>query len=218
MSDDPQRGAAYRIETGRLVLRCWTPADARLVDDAMRDGLHELARWVPRFAREPLPPAERLLMLRQWRGRFDLGLDYSYGVFDAGETIVYGGVGLHPRVGPGSIELGYWIRAGAVRQGIASAAAGALTMVALAAGGIERVEIHCNPHNLASAAVARKLGFRHDGTIRGRLIEADGNRHDAMIWTMLAGELPGSPLSAIELTAYDALGEPMFRHPVGAAR
>ncbi len=35
------------------------------------------------------------------------------------ERVVPGGAGLHPRQGPGILEIGYWIRSSAARQGAA---------------------------------------------------------------------------------------------------
>ena len=49
--------------------------------------------------------------------------------------------GLHTRVGDGAFEIGYWVRADAVRQGIATTVAGALTRVGIELGGADRIEI-----------------------------------------------------------------------------
>src|SRR5262249_34501416 len=57
---------------------------------------------------------------------------------------------------------GYWIASGKTRRGYATAAARALTPVALELSGAGRVEIHCDEANTASAAIPRRLGYRLD--------------------------------------------------------
>jgi RimJ/RimL family protein N-acetyltransferase len=91
---------------------------------------------------------------------FDRGDNFDYALWDAQETALLGGAGLHPRLGPGRIEIGYWVRASQLRAGIASAAARALTLAAFNLSGIDEVHIHCDEANSASAGVPRGLGFR----------------------------------------------------------
>ena len=92
-----------------------------------------------------------------------------------------GGSGLHPRIGPGALEIGYWMRADAVGQGYATESTAALTRVAFEVADVERVEIHCSTENHASAAIPRKLGYS--------LREAG----DDLIFTLTADDFPGSP-------------------------
>jgi RimJ/RimL family protein N-acetyltransferase len=199
-------GPVYRVETPRLVLRCWQPSDAPLLEAAVRASLDHLRPWMPWAADEPLTPAVRVELLRAFRGKFDLGQDFIYGIFDRDETRVLGGSGLHVRSGPAIREIGYWIHADHVGQGLATEAAGGLTRVAIEIEGIPRIEIRCDPANTASARVPEKLGFRHEATLRRILTAPDGSARDGMIWALLAGDYPGSPPAAIELSAYDAAG------------
>jgi len=57
-----------------------------------------------------------------------------------------------------------------------------MTSVALAMPDVMRVEIHCDAANAASAAVARKLGYRLD-RIEERRPEAPGESGRLMVWT-----------------------------------
>ena len=62
-----------------------------------------------------------------------------------------------------------------------TALASALTDVGLELEGIERIEIHCDVANAASAAVPRRLGYRLDGVIdKTPLAPAESGRHQ--IW------------------------------------
>ena len=99
--------------TPRLVLRCWDPRDAPLLKDAIDSSLNHLRPWMPWARHEPQTLAQKVELLREFRGQFDLGADSIYGIFDAGEERVLGGTGLHPRIGTGGLEIGYWIRVSA---------------------------------------------------------------------------------------------------------
>ncbi len=48
---------------------------------------------------EPTTLEQKVQLLRQFRGRFDLDQDMVYGIFDRDERRAIGGTGLHPRVG-----------------------------------------------------------------------------------------------------------------------
>jgi RimJ/RimL family protein N-acetyltransferase len=205
-TETQKSGPAYRIRTRRLVLRCWAPADAPLLQTAIDASLAHLRPWMAWTRHEPEAVDAKVARLRQWRAAFDLDEDYVYGIFDAAEDAVLGGSGLHTRRGPDTREIGYWIHADHVNRGLATEATGALTRVAFEVEGVQRVEIRCDPRNGASAAVPRKLGFTHDATLRRRFKTADGTWRDVMVWSLLADEYRGSPASAAEIEAYDALG------------
>jgi RimJ/RimL family protein N-acetyltransferase len=96
---------------------------------------------------------------------------------------ILGSFGLHRRSGPDSIEIGYWVHAAHAGRGYATAAARALTQVALALPGVLRVEIHCDAANVASAAIPRKLGYRLD-RIEDREPQAPSETGRLMIWVL----------------------------------
>jgi RimJ/RimL family protein N-acetyltransferase len=196
-------GPAYRICTPRLILRCWVPQDAPLMLQAIDANRDHLRPWMP-WADAETELAVEVALLRRFRGEFDLDQDYVYGIWDPAERCVLGGCGLHTRIGPGALEIGYWIDKDHVRQGLASEAAGALAQVAFAVHHVQRVEIHCDPRNLASAGVARKLGFAHTATLRDEA--PSGDRQATMIWVLSADSYPHSPAARIGLQAYDCLG------------
>ncbi len=197
-------GPAYRIHTRRLVLRCWQPTDAPLLVAAITESLDALREWMDWATQEPESVDAKVERIRRNRAAFALGQDFVYGAFDRAQTRVLGGTGLHPRVGPDAREIGYWIHTHHAGQGLATELTAALTKVAFLVDRVKRVEIHCDPANTRSAAVPRKLGFRHDGTLRARFLMADGALRDTMIWSLLAGELDASPAASAEVEAYDA--------------
>jgi RimJ/RimL family protein N-acetyltransferase len=194
----PTRGPAYRIVTPRLVVRCWEPRDAPLLKEAIDSSLDHLQPWMPWAQHEPQTLAEKVELLREFRGQFDLGANSVYAIFNAADERVLGGSGLHPRIGPGGLEIGYWIRADAVGRGYATESTAALTRVAFEVADVERVEIHCAPGNHASAAIPPKLGYG--------LAESG----DDLIFVLTAADYLASPSSSAPLAAYDAIGAPLI--------
>ena len=161
--------AAYRIETERLVVRCYERADAALLKEAIDSSLEHLRAWMPWADSEPQTLAEKTELIETFRAMWAAGDNFVYGIFSADESRVLGGTGLHARVGPGGIEIGYWMRADATRQGIVTESTAALTRVGFEICGADRIEIRIDPDNAASLGVPRKLGFVEEATLRRRL-------------------------------------------------
>ncbi|MBX3192998.1 MAG: GNAT family N-acetyltransferase [Labilithrix sp.] len=197
---------AYRIETPRLVVRCWSPDDAPKAKKAEDESRESLRAFMPWADRAPETLTEVIEKLRQFRSWFDAGEDFLFGAFDKASGDVVGGTGLHPRVGKGGLEIGYWVHAGHHRKGIATEMAGALTRVAFELGRMRWVEIRCATKNVASAGVPPKLGFTHEATLRERLTLPSGEVDDALVFTLLARDYDASPAKRIAFTALDAAG------------
>jgi RimJ/RimL family protein N-acetyltransferase len=207
---EPRTPPPYRIRTERLTIRCWEPRDAPLLKEALDASLDHLRPWMPWAHDEPQPLDEKVELLRRFRGEFDLGQDFVYGLFDGDETAVVGGAGLHTRVGQGALEIGYWLSASWVGRGLAREAAAALTLAAFRVCGVDRVEIHVDPANDRSLAVPRTLGFTEEGTLRRRLPAGpDGVPRDVVVFVVFRDELDRSPVTAFPVDASDALGRPI---------
>jgi RimJ/RimL family protein N-acetyltransferase len=205
------RHPPYRIETERLVLRCYEPKDAPLLKEAIDSSLDHLRPWMPWARHEPQPLERKVELLRAFRGNFDLGKDFVYGVFEPDESRQLGGAGLHPRGGEGALEIGYFIRADAIGRGLATEVTAVLTRVGFEKCGLLRVDIQVDPANERSLRIPRKLGFVEEGVLRRRLEphEGGGPWRDSMMFTMLAEELAASACMRYAYRAYDALGAPV---------
>jgi RimJ/RimL family protein N-acetyltransferase len=167
-------------------------------------SLEHLLPWMPWARDEPQTVDEKASLLRRFRGRFDLGEDFTYGIFERDERSVVGGTGLHTRLGEGAFEIGYWIRASSARRGLATEVAAALTHVAFALCGVDRVEIRTDPANDASRAIPRKLGFVEEATLRRRLRHPDPR--DVVVYSLFADAFPETPAASAALEAFDAAG------------
>ena len=198
----------YRIETDRLVIRCYEPRDAQLLKEAIDLSVEHLRPWMPWIRFEPQTVEEKVELLRGFRGQFDLGQNFTYGIFSRDETKQLGGSGLHPRGGEGSLEIGYWVAADAIGQGIATEQTAVLTRAGFEICGLERIDIQVEPDNARSLAIPPKLGFTQDGVLRRRLEpgEEDGPRRDSVLFSMVREELAASPCVQYGYVAYDAVG------------
>jgi RimJ/RimL family protein N-acetyltransferase len=201
----------YRIETERLVIRCYEPRDAPLLKEAVDANIEHLGPWMPWIRLEPQTVEQKVELLRSFRGRFDLGQDYVYGVFDSSDSRLVGGTGLHTRVGDGAFEIGYWVHVDSIGQGLATEIAAVLTRVGLELAKAERIDIKVEPANERSLAIPRKLGYLEEGLLRRRLPPPDESdpMRGYVSFTMVAEELAASPCRAYDYTAYDAAGNRM---------
>lgn len=197
----------YRIETDRLVVRCYDPRDAPLLKDAVERSREHLRPWMNWAPAAPERLEDVVQRLRSFRAKFDTDENWIMGIFDRDESRIVGGTGLHPRGGDNSLEIGYWVAVDAIGQGIATEVTAVLTRVVFELIGLERVDLQIEPSNERSANVARKLGFTHEATLRRRLPRREGEpRADSMVFTILREELEGSPCMAFDYVAYDAIG------------
>jgi RimJ/RimL family protein N-acetyltransferase len=198
----------YRIETARLVIRCYDPEDAPLLKAAVDSSIEHLLPWMPWARFEPQSVEEKVQLLRSFRGQFDLDQNYIYGIFSADETEQLGGSGLHPRANEGSLEIGYWVAVGAIGQGIATEVTAVLTRAGFELAGLDRVDIQVEPENDRSLAIPRKLGFTQEGILRRRLEASETEpRRDSAVFTMLREELESSRCMQYDYAAFDVNGE-----------
>ena len=126
----------------RLAIRPWQVNDAPALSVAIIESIDHLRPWMPWIATEPRSLAERQSMIARWEKEHRAGGDMVFGMFIG--AIVVGGCGLHRRLGPSGLEIGYWVHAAHVRRGYAARVAAMLTSLAFSFPEIELVEIHCD--------------------------------------------------------------------------
>jgi ribosomal-protein-serine acetyltransferase len=125
--------------------------------------------------------------IRMTRENWELHQLFDYGLFRREDDLYLGNVGVH------SIswqhrrcEIGYWILGRFEGQGYISEAVRALETVFFGLG-FHRIEIHCSSHNLRSASVPKRCGYRLEGTQRDDRIE-DGAYSDTLIYGKLESD------------------------------
>jgi len=162
---------------------------------------------MPWASDEPEELQVKIDRIRMFRGEFDLNRNYIYGIFDPEENFLIGGCGLHPRIGLNALEIGYWIHANHIRKGYGTEITAALTRIAFEVEKVKRVEIHCDPKNIGSASIPKKLGYTHEATLKHRTLNHKGEPIDSMIWTIFYDEFFKSELRKKKIKTYDAIGE-----------
>jgi RimJ/RimL family protein N-acetyltransferase len=197
--------APYRIETGRLTLRCYEPADAPWFKEMVDESEASLNGHLWWYTGKSLD--ETVERLQEFRSKFDTGEAYAYAVHE-GDRPVGGGV-LHTRRGAFGLEVGYWVRTSALGRGIATETAAALVHVAFVVCEADRVEFHISTGNDASIAVVRRLGIQREAVLRRRWANRDGEPHfDQEIYTQFRADY--DPAIVPPLRAFDALGRQLL--------
>lgn len=193
---------SYRIETERIVARCYEPGDAAELSATILRNVTHLAPWLPWAATQNHDLESITERIRLFRGKYDLGQDHVMGVWDRKESRLVGGTGFHIRVGENAYEIGYWIDRDHLRQGLATHVAAALTKVAFEYEGVHRMNIHMQVGNEASKAVPIRLGYRYEGRLLQRVPLQNGGYADIECFAMLREHYDASDWKSMQLTAF----------------
>lgn len=144
-----------------------------------------LSRWLPWADKHP-DVAASTDTCRRLRALFDAGADFTMGLFRRDDGRLLGGSGLHRvRWELPSFEIGYWLRDDATGRGYVTEAVAALTWTCFERLAAARVEIYCDPRNVRSADVARRVGFVFEGTLRQRILGVDGRPRDSDVFSLV---------------------------------
>lgn len=193
------------METQRLRVRCFAPGDTASLSRAIAESIDHLHPWLTWTAHEPLSFDDRLTWLRCQRGHFDLGGDYCFGVFSKDESMLLGVALLRMGSSVDEREVGYWVHKDHLRRGIATEVVAALVRVAFHVEQVASLEIRTFPHNVASAAVATRLGFSGPVVDPLSYPMPSGDKVDLHVYAMSRVEYASAPARNAELAAYDVL-------------
>ncbi|MFI1913307.1 GNAT family N-acetyltransferase [Nocardia sp. NPDC020380] len=123
-------------------------------------------------------------LLRAYADKAATDTGRIYGIWS--DDVLVGGV-LFRRMDfeHGVVEVGCWLEPAAIGKGLATRAARVIIDWAVRTRGAHRVEWQVKAGNLASIAVARRLGMTLDGVLREAMVH-HGNRFDVEVWSILA--------------------------------
>jgi RimJ/RimL family protein N-acetyltransferase len=180
------------LEAPPLALARWREEDADEVLEAIAASFAELEQWMDWAQTLPTLEQQRTV-LAEGSAAFDAGIDFGYVIREALRGVLVGGSGAHRRVGPGAVEIGYWVRTDRHGRGYATRAVGALTdAVFQCLDDVDRIEIHMDCANVASARVPAKLGYRLLHTEQRPKV-ALGHTGEAFVWRTTRAEWAARP-------------------------
>lgn len=151
---------------GAVAIRPWTLDDAEAVHAAVLASAEHLAPRMPWVGEWTRPDCDPRAVIAPLVGEWERHERYHGGIYVDGRLV--GSVGLVDRVGPGAIEVGYWLTAAETGRGYATIGTALACDLAFTDPAVERLVILHDVSNEASAGVARRLGFVDLGTEPGR--------------------------------------------------
>ncbi|MGW5382428.1 GNAT family N-acetyltransferase [Nocardia sp. NPDC003963] len=170
-----------RIDLGDLLVRRWEAADITAQLEAINTSFDHLHPWMP-WLPTPRTFDEQRAYNDAATGWPPSDGQFGFGIFDS-DGVLLGAIGLHDRVGPATLEIGYWCHISHTGRGVITRAVAALTEVALRLPGIEQVQIRCDATNERSAAVPRRLGYRLACT-EPRAVSAPADSGQGLLFVM----------------------------------
>jgi RimJ/RimL family protein N-acetyltransferase len=176
------------LRGSQVLVRPYEPDDAQQRFEAMEESREHIRKWDP----EEAEICRTLQETREWiahkLSQSEERVSFSNGIWNLHGTRLLGGVGLHPRKPGGwsvpAFTVGYWIRPSAQGFGYVTQAVGLVVNFGLDVLGAERLEIACDPNNLRSMAIPRRLGFKMEGRARNVYRYPDGRLCDEVIWSL----------------------------------
>ena len=172
-------------------------ADDAILLEPLAESLAPELGWVlegdPDTARFTLiPSSPDAGFLTSWLGRYERGWDDAscagFAIRDAATGAVVGFAGMvQVDLVRQQGEIGYVVAPSARGRGVAGRAVSLLTGWGFAQLDLRRIELRIDPANEPSARVARRAGYRLEGTLRS-LYFKEGRRGDTDIWSRLADD------------------------------
>ena len=154
-----------RIQRYGVELRRWNVADAPALDAAIEANVDHLRPYMAWIAFEPQTLQQRRALIQTWTTEWADGGDVLLGIWR--NNLVVGSAGLHRRLGPDGLEIGYWVDPAAWGRGVAGALVARAVLLLREVHGPEPLIARVDPANVASAKVLLRGGFRRTGTSDG---------------------------------------------------
>ncbi len=124
--------------------------------------------------------------VRRQSGHWALHAEVGTAIFIRESGALLGSVGFRIRnLAVPSFEIGYWLRQSAEGHGYMSEAVRIVTSFLFDDLRAQRVMIRCDARNRRSGAVAKRLGYPLEGTLRHDSLGADGAIRDTLVYAMI---------------------------------
>jgi Acetyltransferases, including N-acetylases of ribosomal proteins len=181
------------LQGKKVILRSYKESDAEAFLEAMIESRERLLLWLPWPAKcQTLDDARSWLIqdMASWLLREQLHM----GIWDIETQHFLGGISLRPHSWEiPFFEIGYWLRTSAERKGYMTEAVHLLTTFAFEKLGAKRVMIRIDERNQHSIAVAERLHFKREGTLRNYEMAPDGRLQNIVIFALTSEDWEKSP-------------------------
>ena len=144
-----------QLGSGEVTLRRWREQDAAALYRLVLESIEHLRPWMAWVA-DGYSLDAAAAFVADAEADWVRGNAFNYAIFVSGRPA--GAASLMARVGPGGLELGYWLHPDHVGRGVATRAASLLVAEAFRSGA-QRVEIVTDVANTRSGAIPERLGF-----------------------------------------------------------
>lgn len=168
----------------RIVLRRWREEDTQPLFDAIMESQEYLRQWLRADAYQSVGDA--IEFVRRQSGHWALHAEVGTAIFTREGGALLGSIRFHiHNLAVPSFEIGYWLRQSAEGHGYMSEAVRIVTSFLFDDLHAQRVEIRCDARNRRSGAVAARLGYPLEGTLRHDSLGTDGAIRDTLIYAMI---------------------------------
>ena len=171
---------------GRTIVRTLTLDDADAVYRAVDENRDRLRPYMPWEQTTRSPKDIRAFIERSLASPTD---EEANGIFVGDEFA--GSVGLRVDVLMNCGEIGYWVPVAFEGQGLITKACRLLVDHGFRDRDLHRIEIHAAADNVRSRAVAERLGFTFEATMRDGHRRPDDTYVDQVVYGLLESEWPG---------------------------
>jgi RimJ/RimL family protein N-acetyltransferase len=166
-----------------IQIRPLVPSDRAALFAAVRESIETVSPWMGWcHAGYSIEESDAWIALCQHN--WQTSTEREFGIFSSASGVLLGCAGMNQINTMNNFgNLGYWVRAGHVRRGVATAAAALVAQFAFREMRLTRAEIVVRTDNRASRRVAEKLGARFECIARNRLM-AGGSPVDAALFSL----------------------------------
>ena len=172
----------------RVSVRPYRPGDGAAVFAAVDESREHLRPWMPWVdAHQTVGDSEAFVRrsAAAWLGREDFPL----GIWSRDGARLLGCSGLHVRSWEvPHFEVGYWLRRSEEGHGYVTETVRLVARLAFETFGAHRLDLRCDVRNERSAAVARRLGFVHEATLRSDTRDHLGALRDTLVFALTSGD------------------------------
>lgn len=182
------RASEVLLSNATIGLRQFRLEDVPVLFDAVRESVSQLSAWMV-WAHPNYSVEDTRAFVAKCGPGWEKGEQYSFAIVDLQDGQLMGSVGLSAvNRSHGFANLGYWVRTGKTRHGVATSATRMAARFSFEFLGLNRVELLVPTANVPSQRVAEKAGAKREGLLRKRL-KLNGVPHDAFVYSLVPEDL-----------------------------